>query len=459
MKLHEQFSKNYLMIFLITFSVGGFITYFIFYDININLYKENLKKNTSIIKLQLPMIKDYNTFAQNIAQISGDRFTLIDAEGQVVAEGYEHLKELGNHLYREEIVQARRSGEGFFVRHSKSVDKDLLYYASTITLDNGEYYVRLATPLVSIKENFFNILVSIVVLLLLSMFIGFVITYRLGEKTREEILKVTNTLDEIANKNYKAIVNASFADEFRQIETHIKKLSLKLEKRSKQKRKYTAKIRLISKQRSDIISAISHEFKNPIASIIGYGETLIEDPNTNTQIRERFLDKIVKNANKISNMIDRLSLATKFENGDLTPQKSEFDLGKLCDDILQGFIDKYPQRKFEFLPQAMMAKADKTMIEMVIVNLLDNAIKYSQGKIILEFKDEALHIRDFGIGIKLEEQEKVTNKFYRSNTFSWDNSIGLGLALVKHILSLHDSELHIQSELGVGSDFSFVIKS
>jgi len=99
------------------------------------------------------------------------------------------------------------------------------------------------------------------------------------------------------------------------------------------------------------------------------------------------------------------------------------------------------------------------MIEIVISNLIDNALKYSDDTIEIYLTEGSLHVKDNGVGIKEEEIEKVTQKFYRSNSHSWDNSMGLGLALVNYILKMHNSMLEIQSSLGVGSDFSFKLPS
>jgi two-component system, OmpR family, phosphate regulon sensor histidine kinase PhoR len=248
--------------------------------------------------------------------------------------------------------------------------------------------------------------------------------------------------------------------EFLEIANYLKRLATKLEKRAKQKRKYTAKIKLISQQRSDVISAISHEFKNPIASIMGYAQTLLDDPNANTQIKERFLGKIVQNGQKISHMIDRLALTTKFENGDFTTQNATFDLAKMSREIAQTFREKHPLRTIETeVPEHFIINADRTMIELVISNLIDNALKYSDDTIKIYMDNEALHVKDNGVGIKEDDIEKVTQKFYRSNSHSWDNSMGLGLALVNYILKLHNTSLEIHSSFGVGSDFSFKLPS
>ncbi len=455
MKLHQHFTLNFLLIFVVTIILSGFVSYFAIENINEKQHVKTIKTKIELIKTQLPKVEDLDAFALLIKEKTGDRLTIIDDNGIVIAESDFDAREMENHSDRKEIKRARGHSEGYAIRHSKTLDKDFLYFASQFELKGNPIFVRLSTELSSIKEEFFDMWLRITTLFVISLLIGFFVTFRLSQKIEREINKVTDTLDEISNKNYKSVVNASFAKEFYEIESHIQKLATRLEKREKQKRKYTAKIRLISKQRSDIISAISHEFKNPIASVIGYAQTLLEDPDANKDIKERFLEKIVKNSQKISYMIDRLSLATKFENGDFTPMMSKFDIYALSLEIINNFRDKNPDRVFNISGAPLMIEADKTMIEMVIINLIENAIKYSQNDISLKIEDNFLHVKDKGIGIAEDEIEKVTNKFYRSNTMSWDNSIGLGLAIVKHILSLHNTKLEIQSQPGHGSDFYF----
>ena len=95
------------------------------------------------------------------------------------------------------------------------------------------------------------------------------------------------------------------------------------------------------------------------------------------------------------------------------------------------------------------------MIELVIVNLVDNALKYSEEEVSITLTEHTLSIRDKGIGIAPAELDKITSKFYRVQKNRWDNSMGLGLSIVSYILKLHDTTLNIESALGVGSTFSF----
>jgi len=431
------------------------VSYFAIKEINLNKYKHFIKNQIELIKVQLPMIKNIDEFALHVKRKTSNRLTIIDDDGVVIAESDFDKKNMENHSDRKEINIARSNIDGYAVRHSATLNIDFLYMASQFYFQKKPIFIRLSMKLNSITNEFYNILIKLSLIFAFSISLGFFIIYKLSQKIEEEIKKITNTLDDISNKNYKSVVNASFAKEFFDIEKHIENLSKKLEKREKQKRKYTAKIKLISKQRSDIISAISHEFKNPIASVIGYAQTLLDDPNTNEKIRKRFLEKIAKNSHKISSMIDRLSLATKFENGDLTPKMTKFDLYDLAKESVSNFQDKYSDRVFTCRGNNYTITADKTMIELVITNLIDNAVKYSQNDIEITIENGSLYVKDRGIGIETKEIEKVTNKFYRSDTLSWDNSIGLGLALVKYILNLHNTDLDIKSEFGIGSEFSF----
>lgn len=458
MKLHQHFSINFTIIFVGSILFTALISYYTLKEVKIEQYKHAIKTHMNLVKLHIEDVDDLDTLAKEIKKSTGYRFTLIDDNGVVFAESDYDVSDMENHSDRKEIKIARSEGEGYSIRHSHTLGIDFLYMASQFYLHKKPIFIRLSEPLDSIYSEFMGMWVRITAILAFAIIFGIFMVYRLSAKINQEITKVTQTLDEISNKNYKAIVNATFSDEFKQIEAHTKKLSQRLEKREKQKRKYNAKIRLISKQRSDIISAISHEFKNPVASIMGYAQTLIEDPNANPSIKARFLEKIIKNSQKITAMIDRLSLATKFENGDLAPMITRFDIYELCEEVILSFKDKFADRTLELRGENLIIEADKTMIEMVLVNLIDNAIKYSEDKIIIEIEENFLHVKDNGIGLQTEEIDKVTNKFYRSNTLSWDNSIGLGLALVKHILSLHDTKLQIESTFGVGSDFYFRIK-
>ena len=458
--LHQHFTRALLTLFLSTLLLSGIVSYFTIKNTNIKNHEEALQAHIKIMKYELSLKNDLQEFAKIVKETTDIRFTLIDQNGVVLVDSEAQSSSMDNHANREEIVKAQKGEFGHSIRFSDSVKSNFLYVAHRFKQGDETLYLRLATNIGTIMHSFYELWFKLIFVFFASIALGLYGAYVLSQKIRKEVDKIIENLQQIADKEYKISLSSHFSLEFLEIENYLKRLALKLEKRAKQKRKYTAKIKLISQQRSDVISAISHEFKNPIASIMGYAQTLLEDPNANTQIKERFLGKIVQNGQKISNMIDRLALTTKFENGDFTTHSTTFDIVKLTQELAQSFREKHPTRTITCeLPASLSVTADRTMMEIVISNLIDNALKYSEDAITITLENGALHVKDSGVGIKSEEIEKVTQKFYRSNSHSWDNSMGLGLALVNYILKLHNTNLDIQSSLGVGSDFSFKLPS
>jgi len=248
-----------------------------------------------------------------------------------------------------------------------------------------------------------------------------------------------------------------FTHEFERINEKLILTLRKMQKREKEKRKYTAKIKLKNRQRSDMLSAIAHEFRNPIASIMGYSQTLTEDEDIPIGLRLKFLGKIYNNGEKIEELLSRLLLWNRFESGRQKLQLSKFDLKPLAYEMALNLEDKYKNREIVVEGDPFVVKADRALMEIVLKNLIENALKYSKELVTVKFEDGRVSVIDQGVGISKENIEKVTKKFFRTDEHSWDNSMGLGLAIVKQILKLHNTALEIESQEDKGSSFSFVI--
>jgi signal transduction histidine kinase len=243
--------------------------------------------------------------------------------------------------------------------------------------------------------------------------------------------------------------------EFANINMRLVHLVRKIKKRDSKKLKYTAKIKLKNRQRSDMLSAIAHEFRNPIAAIMGYAQTLNDDDKIPPVLQKKFLNKIYNNGEKIEELLSRLLLWNRFESGEQKLQLSKFDIGLLIKDVAMNLEEKYKKRKIIVSDEVLIVKADKALIEIVLKNLIENGLKYSDELVEVRVESSQVSIVDRGIGISEENIEKVTKKFFRTEEHSWDNSMGLGLAIVKQILKLHNITLQIQSQEHEGSIFSF----
>ncbi len=226
-----------------------------------------------------------------------------------------------------------------------------------------------------------------------------------------------------------------------------------LKKELNKLKKENKKLKIMNNFKDEIISAISHEFKNPISIINGYIETILNSTlDENTKLK--FLKKIHKNTTRLSELIDRLYLITKLENKKLKPKFSNFNLFTTAKNIAESLSERV-----EVVGEEVKIYGDKNLIEIVLNNLISNALKYSKDKVIVKITKEKICVIDKGKGIDEKEIDFITEKFYRIAKNDWDNSLGLGLAIVEHILKLHNLKLQIESEKGKGSKFCFEITS
>lgn len=274
--------------------------------------------------------------------------------------------------------------------------------------------------------------------------------------TINRYLKSFDRLEKVDRIEYEPLF---FTQEFEEINQNLIKALSSSKKREDVKQRYNAKLKLKNRQRADMISAIAHEFRNPIASIMGYAQTLEEDKEIPAALQEKFLHKIYSNGIKIEALLSRLVLWNKFESGDATLHPSHFDFYTLAVEVKLSLEEKYPQREIIVSGSSYNVHADRTLMDVVLKNLIENALKYSKDTVNVVVNKEEISVSDKGVGISPADISKVTKKFYRSGSHSWDNSMGLGLSIVKNILRLHRTSLEIESEEGIGSKFFFYIQS
>ena len=303
-----------------------------------------------------------------------------------------------------------------------------------IFIDNNIY------PVISIIALSFSMILYILyeALLKIQRELRRINDYLLDRKSPQKSICTTKEFSTI-NKNLVEVLNSA-------------------KQREIDKRKYNARLKLKNRQRSDMLSAIAHEFRNPISAIIGYSQTILDDPDIPTPLREKFLNKISNNGERIEELLSRLILWNNFERGETKLHINSFNILKIAQDIKQNLEDKYKNRTIQIKFNSkdnQIINGDKTLIDIVIKNLVENALKYSTKDVIIKIEQNRISIIDKGIGISKDDLNKVTKKFYRTNNNSWNNSMGLGLSIVKTILNLHNTTLEIESKENIGSIFSF----
>lgn len=213
--------------------------------------------------------------------------------------------------------------------------------------------------------------------------------------------------------------------------------------------------------RNDFVANVSHEFKTPIAAIEGYA-TLLQNPTLSKEKHDRYVEKILDNSRRLSNLSGNILLLSKLENRETLPDKTEFRLDEQIRRCILMLEAKWSEKNIEFdmeLPKTVYCGSE-SLLEQVWLNIIDNAVKHSpQGgviTIILSENDGAVSISvaDSGEGMTEEVKKHIFEKFYQADTSRKSEGNGLGLALVKRITDLCRGTVTVTSAPNCGTEFT-----
>lgn len=219
----------------------------------------------------------------------------------------------------------------------------------------------------------------------------------------------------------------------------------------------------LDSMRKEFVADVSHELKTPITSIMGYADTLIEG-DVDPENQKKFLERISSEAERMSKLVADLLILSKYDTAKIKIEKTEFDLGELVKYVFEGQTIEMQKKNLTgecyVTADVPTVYADKSGIERVIINILSNAIKYTDdgGNITVYvgfvYNDAYIKIKDNGRGIPEKDLEKIFERFYRVDKARTRESggTGLGLSIAKEILQQNDSRIDIKSEVGKGTD-------
>jgi PAS domain S-box-containing protein len=218
--------------------------------------------------------------------------------------------------------------------------------------------------------------------------------------------------------------------------------------------------------RTTFVSVVSHELQTPIAIIKGYASTLArEDARWDPQTLRERLHAIEEEADRLNHLVGNVLYASRIQAGGLTMERSELDLSEMTRSVVRRFHARSPERKISvrFTSETPLVYADRGRIEEVLLNLLDNAVKYSpRGQDIrvrgqVTDDEVSVSVTDAGQGIPLREQERIFERFQQLDNSASRRAVGagLGLYICRAIVEAHGGRIWVRSELGVGSTFFF----
>lgn len=226
-------------------------------------------------------------------------------------------------------------------------------------------------------------------------------------------------------------------------------------------------LRRLESMRRDFVANVSHELKTPLTSIKGFIETLLDGALEDRETANKFLSIIFQETERLNNLIHDLLDISRLESGQIEVKKKPVKLDEMIEEILLSFENRLRDKQLELSKEieTKMIMGDEDLLKEVIINLLDNAVKYTPrgGKIFIgsrKIKEGTMvFVKDTGLGIPKESLSRIFERFYRvdKGRSREMGGTGLGLSIVKHIIERHGGKLSVESEIEKGSQFSFIL--
>lgn len=324
-----------------------------------------------------------------------------------------------------------------------------------------------AITLAAVNYYFQHNLYYVIVTFLVTLITSFIVFYYLIEKYVYSKIKLI----------YKLIHNLKLGRDLRDaLGEHISAdpindVELEVKEWARQKKSEIDDLRKQEKFRRDFLSNISHEFKTPLFAIQGYIEAIQDDDFEDKEMAQQFLAKAAKNVDRLSYLIKDLDEISKLESGEIPVNLTRFKINDLIKEVFEAMEIKARQHNIKLIfkqkyDEPILVNADREKIRQVLVNLIDNSLKYgneegSTSVSLFELHDQVLvEVTDDGIGIEEKFLPRLFERFFRTDT-SRSRQIGgsgLGLAIVKHIIEAHEQTISVRSTEGLGSTFGFTLQ-
>ena len=337
-----------------------------------------------------------------------------------------------------------------------------LIISFSIILFNSLVYLLL----VLLRVTTYNIVAILTIDVLLLFFTYFLIKNILGKFIFEKIkviYKIIQSL-KLSRVEKKALRTGLGEDMINQVSRDVMDWA-------EDKKSEIEQLQKAENYRREFLANVSHEIKTPISNIQGYISTLLggglEDPSVNRD----FLLKTEKNIDRLIQLVDDLDIISNLESGEARMEKTRFDIHALTKEVFEFLEDSAKAVNIKFIfgnddNNPVWVYADRDQIRQVMVNLLDNSVKYGRngGRTKVSFYDMdenyLIEVSDNGIGIEEQHIPRLFERFYRvdKHRSRAEGGTGLGLAIVKHIIEAHDQTVNVRSSPKIGSTFSYTLK-
>lgn len=431
--MKKRINRQLMLIAAIGIAATLILSTIIFYRVFQVQVFEDLKGYANI----LTSLNASDELEDGIRQIYAEelRVTMVLPDGTVALDTNADIGAMDNHSERGEISRAFSAGQGTAVRRSQTLDKNTFYYAQ---LQEDGSVIRVAKEAGSIWGVFRGAIPLAVVVAA----VIFVLCFFLARLQADKLLAPINEIAENIDQPEKCYV-------YEELEPFVTKIS-----------DYHRTVLDSAKLRQDFTANVSHELKTPLTAISGYAELMESGMASETDVAH-FSGEIRHNANRLLTLINDTIRLSELDIADGELQTERLDLYQIAAGCVKTM--EIPAKKRDITitmsGEKSMIDGNRMMLEEIIYNLCENAIRYNKpdGRVevsVYPYEDDViLSVKDSGIGIPREHQEHIFERFYRvdKSRSKSTGGTGLGLAIVKHAVAKHHAALDLESEPGVGT--------
>lgn len=278
----------------------------------------------------------------------------------------------------------------------------------------------------------------------------------LYQQTRRPLRQMTELVRQYSNEQFDVPIPPHLPQEYGQLASAIDYLAQKIKNARETQKKF--------------VSNVSHDFRSPLTSIKGYTEAML-DGTIPRELQEKYLNIILYETNRLSKLTASLLELSQLENNGILLSPSSFDVNQVIKNTTSAFEQRCIEKKLSiqliFTQKTLAVTADRDKVELVIQNLVDNAIKFSPSGSTIQIQTITrggkafISVRDNGIGIPKESLSKIWERFYKTDASRGRDKTGtgLGLSITKEIIEAHHEHINVVSTEGAGTEFTFSLKA
>lgn len=390
---------------------------------------------------------------RNIARLTDFRITVVEGDSLLLDVRGDALLSDGQLMSREEMVFP----DDEEVRFAQRADTGVLLYYASIYLPESDLIVRIGQPEPLLFALVLRMQVTLIIAIVLALLLSLVGSWVASQQITQPLISIRNSARSISEGDLeKEIFVDSRASEFQDLAKSLNAMSLAFKEKIQE-------LQRLAHLQNEFIGNVSHEVRNPIFSVGGYLEALSSSSLTAKQ-RKFYAEKGLSNLERLNNLFSDLIEIARLEYREDLIKPLVFDLLDLNLDVHEFLTGKAKRKGIELVMDnaSIMVAADRSRIRQVLINLIDNAISYSdEGTVRCRYRRHLDKVRievvDTGRGIPESDLDRIFERFYRVDPDRSRKSggTGLGLSIVKQILHAHGASIQVESTVGSGTRFWF----